>query len=147
MTPVASCSRNAMLPEGRSPCVYQSLLIQRDAASSLCTIVAKFTTVCCFSWAGISLIRSSAERLWGRFFILVWQMLENCQIPAKFSSELFSFVSPGLRPPPKKNSRPRFTPKIVGQFRIFEPNNFSYQFLLTMEIRISDLNYRYRCRS
>ena len=62
--------------------------------------------------------RACAERIWG-----------NCP---KFLSKFFQQIFPALflqdfTPPSKKNSRPKFTPRIVGsplQFQIFELNIF-----------------------
>ena len=56
------------------------------------------------------------------------EFYENCPqicqstVPANFSREYVSLVSPGFQPPPKKiHSCPGFTPQIFN-FRFFEPN-------------------------
>ena len=68
--------------------------------------------------------RRYAERIWGELFILVRRISQRILI-ANFSALLFQ----GFRSP--KNSRPKFTSRIVGiplQFRFLEPKIYSRRF-------------------
>ena len=76
----------------------------------------------------------ATERIRGGSSILVWRISRRI-LAANFSRELFGLVSPGLQALPK-NSRPKFTPKIVSiplQFSHFETHLFlkNADFLLT----------------
>ena len=56
-----------------------------------------------------------------------------------FFRKIFGLHFPGLQVPPN-NSRPKFTPKIVGiplQFHFLEPNSFHACFLPTGETNLS----------
>ena len=69
--------------------------------------------------------RHYAERIWGEFFILVRRSLGRlpANFSANFDSEFFGLVFPGFEPT-QKNSRPKFTSRIVGiplQFHFLEP--------------------------
>ena len=72
--------------------------------------------------------RRYAERIWGDFFILARRI--SGKLPANFSAnfdrEFFGLVFPGLQAT-QKNSRPKFTSRIVGiplQSHFLEPKIF-----------------------
>ena len=85
--------------------------------------------------------RGSAERIWGDFFILAWQIWGN--LPTNFSANFDGeFLSANFAAlffprchPPENDSRPKFTPTIVGiplqcHFRFSSPNVFMPIFCL-----------------